>query len=52
MVELVEGKGYPCQAVVIEFEGIDRRTVVLLLRMTKSYFSTGRYVILIMVSVY
>ena len=43
---MVEGKEHPFQAVPLEFEDLGRKTVELLLRMMKGYFSTGRYVIL------
>ena len=45
VVEFVEGKAHPHQAVPLEFEDLDRKTVGLLLHMMKSYFATGRYVI-------
>ena len=44
VVELVEGKAHPFQAVPLEFEDLGGNTVGLLLCMIKSYFSTGRYV--------
>ena len=46
VVELVEGKAHPHQAGPLEFEDLDRKTVGLFLRMMKSYFSTGGYVII------
>ena len=46
VVELVEGKEHPRQAGPLEFEDLSRNTLGLLLRMMKSYFATGRYVIL------
>ena len=46
VVELVEGKGHNLQAGPLEFEDIGLKTVGLLLRMMKSYFATGKYVIL------
>ena len=46
VVELVEGKDYPRQAGPLEFEDLGGKTVGLLLRMMKSYFSTVGYVIL------
>ena len=45
-VELVEVKAHPCQSVPLEFEDLRGNTVGLLLRMMKSYFDTGRYVII------
>ena len=45
IVELVEIKAHPLQAVPLEFEDFGGNTVGLLLRMRKSYFFTGRYVI-------
>ena len=45
-VELVEVKAQPCQAGPLEVEDLGGKTVGLLLRMMKSYFDTGRYVIL------
>ena len=46
VVELVEGKEHPRQAGPLEFEDLGEKTVGLLLRTMKSYFDTGRYVIL------
>ena len=46
VVELVEVKARPLQAGPLEFEDLDGKTVGLLLSLMKSYFSTGRYVIL------
>ena len=46
VVELVEGKEYTRQAVPLEFEDLDGNNVGLLLRTMKSYFDTGRYVII------
>ena len=46
VVELVEGKSHPLQDVSLEFGDIGGKTVFLLLHMMKSYFDTGRYVIL------
>ena len=46
VVELVKGKAHPRQAGILEFEDLGGKNVGLLLRMMKSYFSTGRYVIL------
>ena len=46
VVELVEGKEHPRQAGPLEFEDLGGKTVGLLLRMIKSYFDTGRYVII------
>ena len=46
VVELVEGKAHPRQAGPLEFEYLGGKTVSLLLHIMKSYFSTGRYVIL------
>ena len=43
---MVEGKAHPRQAGLLEFEDLDRNTVVLLLRIMKSYFVTVRYVVL------
>ena len=45
VVEFVEGKEHPHQACPLDFEDLGRKTVGLLLRMMKSYFATGRYVI-------
>ena len=44
--ELAEGKEYTRQACTIEFEDFGGKTMGLLLRMMKSYFTTGSYVIL------
>ena len=46
VIELVEGKDRPSELGQPEFESLGGKTVGLLLRMLKSYFSTGRYVIL------
>ena len=46
VVELVEVKAHPCQAGPLEFGEIGGDTVGFLLHITKSYFSTGRYVII------
>ena len=46
VVELVEGKEHLHQAGPIDFEDLGGNTVGLLLRMMKSYFFTGGYVIL------
>ena len=46
VVELVEGRAYPSQYGPLEFEELDGKTVGLLLRMMKRYFSTVRYVII------
>ena len=46
VVELAEGNAHPRQAGTLEFEDIDGNNVGLLLRMMKSYFVTGRYVII------
>ena len=46
VVELVEGRKHPRQDVPLEFEDLSGKTVGFLLRMTKIYFSTGRYVVL------
>ena len=46
VVELVEGKAHPYQAGPLEFEDLGGKTVGLLLRIMKSCFSTGRYVII------
>ena len=46
VVQLVEGKEYPLQTGPPEFEDLFGKTVGLLSRMMKSYFSTGRYVII------
>ena len=46
VVELVEGKEHPHQDGSLEFEDLGGKTVGLLLCMMKSYFATGRYVIL------
>ena len=43
---LVKGKYHPRQAGPLEFEDIGGNTVGLLLHMMKSYFATGRYVII------
>ena len=46
VVELVEVKANPHQAIPLEFEDIAGKTVELLLRTMKIYFATGRYIIL------
>ena len=46
VAELVEGKAHPCQAGPLEFKDLNGKTAGLFLRMMKSYFSTGRYVII------
>ena len=46
VVDLVEGKAHPCQAVPLEFEDLDGKTMGLLLRMMKIYIFTGRYVMI------
>ena len=46
VVELTEGKEHPRQSSPLEFEDLGGKTVGLLLHMMKSYFATGRYVIL------
>ena len=46
VVELVEGKAHPFQDVSLEFEDLGGKTVGLLLRMMKRYFSNGGYVII------
>ena len=46
VVELVEGKAHPHQSGPLESENLSEKTVGLLLSMMKSYFATGRYVIL------
>ena len=46
VVELVEGKEHTCQSGPLDFEDLGGKNVGLLLRMMKSCFSTGRYVIL------
>ena len=43
---MVEGKAHPCQSVPLYFEDLGVKTVGLLLSMMKSYFATGRYLIL------
>ena len=40
-VELVEGKAHPRQAGPLDFEYLGEKSVVLFLRMIKSYSSTG-----------
>ena len=45
-IELVEVKAHPCQSGPLEFEDLRGNTVGLLLRTMKSYFNTGRYVII------
>lgn len=44
-LELVEGKDHPMQ-LQTEFDNLGGKTVGLLLRMLKSYFATGKYVVL------
>ena len=46
VVDLVEVKEHPRKAIPYYFEDLGRKTVGLLLHMMKSYFATGRYVIL------
>ena len=46
VIELVEGKAHPRQAGPFEFEDLGGKTLGLLLRMMKSYFVTGWYVII------
>ena len=46
VVELVEVNSHPCQFGPLEFEDLGKNTVGLLLHIMKSYFATGRYVIL------
>ena len=46
VVDFVEGKAYPRQASPLEFEDLGSNTVGIFWRMMKSYFATGRYVIL------
>ena len=46
VVELLEGKEHPLQSGPLEVEDLDGKTVGLLLRMMRSYFATGSYVIL------
>ena len=46
VVDFVEGKDHHHQYGPLEFEDLGRKTVGLLLRMMKSYFATGRYVII------
>ena len=46
VVELVEGKAHLRQASPLEFEDLIRKSVGLFFHMVKSYFSTGRYVLL------
>ena len=46
VVELVEGKAHTRQASSLYFEALGGKTVGLLLRIMKSYFTTGRYVII------
>ena len=46
VVDLVEGKEHPRQYGPLEFEDLGGNTVVLLLRTMKSYFATGKHVIL------
>ena len=43
---MVEVKAYPHQAGSLEFEELVSKTVGLLLRTMKKYFTTGRYVII------
>ena len=45
-MELVEVKEHLRQTGPLEFKYLGRKTIGLLLRMMKSYFATGRYVIL------
>ena len=46
VVELVYGKEHPRQSGPLEFENLGGKTVGLLSPMRKSYFPTGRYVII------
>ena len=46
VVELLEGKAHTHQAGPLEFEDLGGKTLGLLLHTMKSYFDTGRYVIL------
>ena len=46
VVELVEGKAHLHQSGPLEFENLGGNTVGLFLRIMKSYFATGRYVII------
>ena len=46
VVELVEVKAHPCQAITLEFEDLGRNTVGLFFLTVKSYFSTGWCVII------
>ena len=46
VVDFVEGKAYPRQASSLDFEDLGGNTVGLFWCMMKSYFATGRYVIL------
>ena len=46
VIELVEYKAHTCQSGLLEFEDLDGNTVGLLLPMMKSYFDTGRYVVI------
>ena len=46
VVELVEVKEHLRQTGPLEFKYLGRKTIGILLRMMKSYFATGRYVIL------
>ena len=46
VVELVKVKAHTRQSGPLDFEDLNGKTMVSLLRTTKSYFATGRYVIL------
>ena len=46
VLDLVEGKYHPRQAVTLEFEDLVGKTVVLLLCEMKIYLDTGGYVII------
>ena len=46
VVELVEGNDHPRQSEPLYFEDLGSNNVVLLLRMIKRYFATGKYVII------
>ena len=46
VVDFIEVKAYPLQANLLDFEDLGRNIMGLFWRMMKSYFSTGRYLIL------
>ena len=46
VVDFVEGKAYPQQSSPLDFEDLGGNTMGLFWRIIKSYFATGRYVIL------